>query len=80
MEELKIGLNATKDFFIHAFKEETLVPILGSGFTRGVKTRRGGSVPSGTDLKDAMIDKISLKKKINRNELESESFSSISEL
>ena len=79
MEELKIGLNATKDFFIHAFKEETLVPILGSGFTRGVKTRRGGSVPSGTDLKDAMIDKISLKKKINRNELESESFSSISE-
>ena len=79
MEELKISLKETKDFFIHAFKEETLVPILGSGFTRGVKTRRGGSVPSGTDLKDAMIDKISLKKKINKHELESESFSSISE-
>lgn len=79
MEELKISSKETKDFFIHAFREETLVPILGSGFTRGVKTRRGGSVPSGTDLKDAMIEKISLKKKINKHELESESFSSISE-
>ncbi len=79
MEELKISSKETKDFFIHAFKEGTLVPILGSGFTRGVKTRRGGRVPSGTDLKEAMIGKISLKKKINKNELEAESFSSISE-
>lgn len=79
MEELKISLKETKDFFIHAFNEETLVPILGSGFTRGVKTRRGGSVPSGKDLKDAMIEKISFKKKISKSELESESFSSISE-
>lgn len=37
MEELKISSKETKDFFIHAFREETLVPILGSGFTRGVK-------------------------------------------
>lgn len=79
MEELKISLKETKDFFVHAFNEETLVPILGSGFTRGVKTRRGGTVPSGKDLKDAMIEKISFKKKINTSELELESFSSISE-
>lgn len=79
MEELKISLQETKDFFIHAFKEENLVPILGSGFTHGLKTRRGGNVPSGKDLKDAMIEKISFKKKINKHELESESFSSISE-
>ena len=79
MEELKISSKETKDFFIHAFNEETLVPILGSGFTRGVNTKRGGKVPSGKDLKDAMIEKISLKKKINKIELESEQFSSIAE-
>lgn len=79
MEELKLSLKETKDFFVHAFIEGTLVPILGSGFTRGVKTRRGGIVPSGTDLKNAMIEKISCKKKINKAELVSEQFSSISE-
>lgn len=79
MEELKVSCKETKDFFIHAFEEENLVPILGSGFTCGVKTRRGGSVPSGTDLKKTMIEKISFKKKIDQRELESESFSSISE-
>ena len=40
MEELKINSKETKDFFIHAFNEETLVPILGAGFTRGVNTGR----------------------------------------
>lgn len=79
MEELKINSKETKDFFIHAFNEETLVPILGAGFTRGVNTGRGGKVPSGKELKDAMIEKISLKKKINKSELESEQFSSIAE-
>lgn len=79
MEELNLSLKETKDFFIHAFNEDTLVPILGSGFTCGAKTRRGGTVPSGKELKKAMIDKISSKKKINRAELESEQFSSISE-
>ena len=79
MEDLKISLKETKDFFVHAFSEETLVPILGSGFTRGVKTKRGGKVPSGNDLKSAMIEKISLKKKVNKAELESEQFSSIAE-
>ena len=74
MEELKINSKETKDFFIHAFNEETLVPILGAGFTRGVNTGRGGKVPSGKELKDAMIEKISLKKKINKSELESEQF------
>ena len=49
MEELKINSKETKDFFIHAFNEETLVPILGAGFTRGVNTGRGGKVPSGNN-------------------------------
>ena len=79
MEELKIGSKETKDFFIHAFKEENLVPILGSGFTCGLKTRRDGIVPSGKVLKAAMIEKISAKKKISKDELNSESFGSISE-
>ena len=79
MEELKISSKETKDFFVHAFNEETLVPILGSGFTCGVKTGNGGIVPSGKDLKKAMIEKISIKKKINEQELETETFSSISE-
>jgi hypothetical protein len=67
MEELKINSKETKDFFIHAFNEETLVPILGAGFTRGVNTGRGGKVPSGKELKDAMIEKISRKKLIRVN-------------
>lgn len=79
MEELKISLKETKDFFIHAFNEETLVPILGSGFTCGVKTKRGGEVPSGKNLKKYMIEKICLKKKVNKSELERESFSSIAD-
>ena len=79
MEELKVSSEETKNFFVHAFKEGNLVPILGSGFTRGAKTRRGGTVPSGKELKDAMIEKIATKKQINVCELVSESFSSISE-
>ena len=39
MEELKISSKETKDFFVHAFNEETLVPILGSGFTCGVMNK-----------------------------------------
>lgn len=79
MRELKISDNETKDFFVHAFSENNLVPILGSGFTCGLKTRRAGEVPDGKKLKKHMIEKICTKKKIKEEELKQESFSSISE-
>lgn len=79
MEELRLDLQETKDFFIHVFKEETLVPILGAGFTCGLKTRRKGIVPNGNILKKAMIDKIACKKKVIKSELEAETFSSVAE-
>lgn len=80
MEELDLSLQETKEFFVQAFKENMIVPILGSGFTRGLKTKRGGMVPSGADLKQEMINKLVLKQKVDRDELGKEQFSSVSEL
>ena len=42
MKELKVSDAETKEFFVHAFCEENLVPILGAGFTCGLKTKKGG--------------------------------------
>ena len=52
MKELKVSDAETKEFFVHAFCEENLVPILGAGFTCGLKTKKGGEVPSGKKLKE----------------------------
>lgn len=38
-------------------KRGMLVPVLGSGFTRGCNSR-SGKVPSGSDYKEYMIDEI----------------------
>ena len=69
MEELKLSLQETKDFFVQAFRENMLVPILGSGFTRGMNTSKGGVVPSGTELKTEMINRIVSKLKIDKIEI-----------
>lgn len=56
MEEMRIKDSSTYDFFRNVFKDENLVPILGSGFSCGMSTRNGKKVPSGTQLKKDMID------------------------
>ena len=56
MEEMRIKDSSTYDFFRNVFKDENLVPILGSGFSCGMSTRNRKEVPSGTQLKKDMID------------------------
>lgn len=80
MKELNIESLETRKFFIHAFKEDNLVPILGSGFTRGVKTAHGGMVPSGQDLKNEMINLLHKKYNMDKDELKKESFSVVAEI
>ena len=79
MKELVMNAKATKEFFILAFKEKNLVPILGSGFSRGYSTTKGGKVPSGTDFKNYMIRKICSVREYCIEELEKESFSSVAQ-
>lgn len=79
MKELVMNDKATKEFFVHVFREKNLIPILGSGFSRGFSTFKGGKVPSGTDLKKYMIDMICSVKKYSLEELQKESFSSVAQ-
>lgn len=61
-------------------KRAALVPVLGSGFTRGC-TSREGKVPSGDDYKDYMIDQIMKKRGFDdskRFDYEKKQFSEIS--
>jgi SIR2-like domain len=51
------GQNDLKDFFKVALSRKNLIPIIGSGFTRGEKARLG-NVPNGDDFKKVMIEKI----------------------
>ena len=61
-------------------KRVSLIPILGSGFTRGCISRRG-RVPSGDDYKEYMIDQIIKKRGLDvskRLDYEKKQFSEIS--
>lgn len=81
MKELKIDDDLTREFFIGAFKENNLVPILGAGFTVGSPARGKNTVPSGAQLKQYMIRQIiKMQPDIGTKELEKETFSSIAEV
>lgn len=54
MEKLDIALKETKDFFVRAFRERDLIPILGSGFSCGMQARGTAKVPSGSKLHQLM--------------------------
>lgn len=56
MEKLDIALKETKDFFVRAFRERDLIPILGSGFSCGMQARGTAKVPSGSKLKKDIYD------------------------
>lgn len=61
-------------------KRTALIPVLGSGFTRGC-TSQGGKVPSGDDYKDYMIDQIIKKRGYDdskKSNYENKQFSEIS--
>lgn len=42
----------------HAFSNNSLIPIIGAGFTAGCLTRKSTRVPNGREFKDIMINKI----------------------
>jgi len=46
-----------EELFKASLEKRTLIPIIGSGFTRGEKSRNG-TVPSGDDFQNIMIEKI----------------------
>lgn len=52
-----VSYSEVKSEIQQQLKRVVLIPILGSGFTRGC-TSRNGKVPSGDDYKDYMIDQI----------------------
>lgn len=81
MQELRIDDDITKNFFITAFKDNNLVPILGSGFTVGMPARGGNTVPSGSQLKKYMAKQIvKIQTGISEKELLGETFSIVADL
>jgi len=65
------------------FKNNNLIPIIGSGFTVGCKTKKNKLVPSGEQFKSKMIDFISKQRNMDADKvkkLEGKKFSEISDL
>ena len=59
------SLSSLRDELKGHFKRQELFPIIGSGFTYGCQTSKGGEVPSGTTMKQYMIAKLSEKNVCN---------------
>lgn len=77
---MEMDLKETKDFFVQAFRNGDLVPILGSRFSCGMSARKTNTVPTGGQLKKYMIDLIlSERSDFTRKDLEKQNFSWISE-
>lgn len=71
-----------KNILADHFIDKTLVPVIGSGFTRGCATKGGGVVPSGEDLRLQMINEILdlADGRVNHGELKDKEFSFIADL
>ncbi len=81
MEELRIDDDITKIFFVTAFKDNNIVPILGAGFTVEMPARGGNTVPSGNQLKKYMAKQIvKIQTGISEKELMGETFSVVADL
>ena len=78
-----VAFNTVRDRLFNDIKRHSIVPIIGSGFSRGCRTKHGGSVPSGEDFKKHMLKEISESKSLSideMHEIEMYSFSHISEI
>lgn len=65
------------------FANNNLIPIIGSGFTVGCKTKHNKLVPSGDQFKSKMVDLISKQRGMDKDKIEklkSKKFSEISDL
>lgn len=47
-----------KDEIVDCLRNKKLLPLLGSGFSKGAETRSNGKVPSGTEYKTIMLNKL----------------------
>ncbi len=65
-----VHFNDIKDNIISHFKNQTFVPIIGSGFSCGCKSKKG-NVPSGSEYRKYMIDEINKSCNISDDEKES---------
>ncbi|ECG7136106.1 SIR2 family protein [Salmonella enterica] len=81
---LKYNDPNTTSFLATAFSENSLIPIIGAGFTRGCLTSSNKRVPSGNEFKAIMINIIKTQKgyvdESVIKKLEAKTFSEISEL
>ncbi|MDN3101189.1 SIR2 family protein [Enterococcus faecalis] len=74
-------INILSDEFKNFYKQDMIVPIIGSGFTLNEKNKKGNSVSSGQDMKQHMIKKIvEADNRYPKDELINESFSSVSSI
>lgn len=80
MEKLDLTLKETKDFFVRAFIEKDIIPILGAGFSCGMQARGTAKVPSGSKLKEDMINMIlQERKEFTKEALQKQNFSWLAE-
>lgn len=80
MQKMDIATKETKDFFIDAFSNKDLIPILGAGFSCGMQARGKNKIPSGSKLKEDMIDFILAERKnFTKQALKEKDFSWVAE-
>ena len=79
MRVVKFDDRAIKDEIISIMKTKRLIPIIGSGFTRG-SAARNGQVPSGTEMKNDMISELNTKFPNQEHKLPQKSFSEIARM
>ena len=76
-----VNFSQIRDELINNMRRKMLIPVIGSGFTRGCEAYKG-NVPSGKDYGEYMIDQIAAQLSLEQPEidlLKTESFSSISD-
>ena len=80
MNYLRFSEESTKEEIIRAIRSGTLIPIIGSGFTKGEQAKKS-KVPSGVEFKKIMMDEIlSNEKELKEEDFNDKSFSEVSEI
>lgn len=77
-----VNFTQIKDELINNMRRKMLIPVIGSGFTRGCDAYKG-KVPSGKDYSEYMISKIAAQLSLTQAEIDSlkrDSFSNVSDI
>ena len=77
-----VDFTQIKDELINNMRRKMLIPVIGSGFTRGCDAYKG-KVPSGKDYSEYMISKIAAQLSLAQAEIDSlkkDSFSNVSDI